>query len=66
MMVCRNCGEKEDSHCVAVWLDVPDGCKCVASTWGDIIPPICDAHKGADAENCGTCEHDFDCHAKRP
>lgn len=60
---CRHCGHRESEHCTFEAVSRPDGCVCDASTWGEVIPPICDAYVGDGKQYCGTCEHNKECHA---
>lgn len=69
MANCKHCGLSEaEHHWYEPQAEPPDGCKCDPGTWKDghdfHVPPICPAYKGDGFQYCGTCEHDFFCHAE--
>lgn len=69
MRICKICGDSEDRHHEADWLEIPNGCVCDWRTWDydgkTKLPSICNEYKGDKKENCQTCEHDYECHIKK-
>lgn len=57
---------EDRAHCETCTCELrvtlPDGCVCDPGEWAYKVTPICAEY--VEPGNCGTCEHDMECHAK--
>ena len=66
MKVCMHCGRPESEHHeFEAAIEMPAGCKCPPSDWGDDVWAVCGEYQDdGEHERCPTCEHDKACHVR--
>ena len=66
LKVCMHCGRPESEHHeFEAAIEMPAGCKCPPSDWGDDVWKVCGEYQDdGEDQRCRTCEHDKACHAR--
>ncbi len=59
--VCRHCGLPASDH-HKFEAQMPPGCICPPSEWGEEVLEVCSQYIGMAGKNCERCEHDLECH----